>query len=251
MRFLLAIVFVTMLFVAGCPGGAPQEGAQTGEAPADQPTESAPSQPGTAPGTAPSEQEPAGQETQQEGSPFDSWDMQAMMEMGQPVHCTVTMNEEGMSYTSEMWFKGENMRVETSTSSGGEAYMGTVIIKNDVMYMSQQEGYGMGEMEDCDWQMLDSKELEACMPESEEPTETGTFDVETYEATPSEYHCEYGTFGDEKFATPGKVCDLTQQLCDMYEMMESEAFPGMGADMCEGLTGQEYADCMEAVSQYQ
>ena len=246
MKMLFGMLLVAMLLIAGCPGGAPQETAQTGGP--STPAGTAPSQPGTVP----SGQEPAGQETQQEGSPFDSWDMQAMVAMGQPVYCTVTVKEEGMTATSKMWLKGENMRIESTSSMEGETYTSTIVMKNEVMYMSQQEGsYGMDGMEDCDWQLLDSKKLEACMPESEEPSETGTFDMETYEATPYEYHCEYAAFGDEKFATPGKVCDLTQQLCDMYEMMESGTFPGMGADMCEGLTGQDYAECIEAISQYQ
>ena len=112
MRFLLAIVFVTMLFVAGCPGGGPQEGAAQG---------------GTPSGGAASAQEQAQEQTQEEGgqaaqeqaqeqSLFGDWDVGAMMAEGQPVHCTVTYSAGGQTSTSEVWIKGQNMRSEATTS---------------------------------------------------------------------------------------------------------------------------------------
>ena len=246
MKMLFGMLLVAMLLIAGCPGESPPT-PQTGVPATGQPTGATPSQPGT---EAP-EAKPPGQETQEKGI-FDEWDMQAMMAMGQPVYCTVTVREEGMTSTMKMWVKGESMRIESSSQYEGEAYQSTMIMKNDIIYMSEQGGMGMME-EGCDWQMLDNKKLEACMPE-EDPSasyDIGTFDTGTYESPPYDYHCEYAVFGDEKFATPGKVCDLSQQLCDMYEMMESGTFPGMGAGMCAGLTGQDYADCIEAFAQYQ
>lgn len=253
MRFLLAIVFVTMLFVAGCPGGGPQEGAAQGGTPSGG---AAPAQ-----GTAPA-QEQAQEQTQEEGgqaaqtqaqeqSLFGDWDVGAMMAEGQPVHCTVTYSAGGQTSTSEVWIKGQNMRSEATTSMEGETYETVAIIKGDVVYVSGSSGMGMGTEEDCDWIKMDNKRLEECIPASEESTasEMDAYDYqETYEETPADYHCDYAAFGDEKFDTPGKVCDLTEELCSLYESIEGgSGIPGMDPEeICGAYTGEEYAQCMQA-----
>ncbi len=252
MRFILAIVFVTMLFVAGCPGDQ-QEAAQAGEPSPGQPAGTPPAggDAGSQPGGETGAQEggDAGAQTQ-EGSPFGSWDMQAMMAAGQPVHCTMTYSDEGYTSVSEMWLKGENMRSESTTTTDGQTYETTAIIKGDVVYVSGQQGMGMDE--DCDWVKMDNKRLEECIPESDEPmaAEMGAYDYEdTYETAPSEYNCDYATFGDEKFDTPGKVCDLTEELCNMYESLGEggSGIPGMDPEeLCGVYTGEEYAQCMQA-----
>ncbi|MBD3398100.1 hypothetical protein GF412_02790 [Candidatus Micrarchaeota archaeon] len=248
MRFLLAIVFVTMLLVAGCPGGGPQEGTPSGQP-------GAPSgQMGTEDG-AQSGGETGAQEggesgsQEQAGTPFESWDMQEMMAGGQPVHCTVTYSMEGQTSTSEVWIKGENMRVESTSSMEGETYETIAVIKGEVVYVSG--GAAMGTEEDCDWVKMDYQRLEECIPESEESvaSEMTAYDYqETYEEAPAEYNCDYGTFGDEKFNTPGKVCDLTEELCTLYESIESgSGVPGMDPEeVCGSYTGEEYAQCMQA-----
>jgi len=246
MRFLLAIVFVTMLFVAGCPGGQQAAGTQAG-APA-----------GAQDGTPPAQQmgqesTPEGQAAQtqaQEQSLFGDWDMQAMMAAGQPVHCTVTYTTAGQSSTSEVWLKGQNVRSESTTTMEGETYETVAIIKGDVVYVSGQQGMGMDE--DCDWVKMDNKRLEECIPASDEPmaAEMGTYDYQdAYEDAPASYECDYATFGDEKFDTPGKVCDLTEELCTLYESMGEggSGIPAMDPEeICGVYTGEEYAQCMQA-----
>ena len=54
---------------------------------------------------------------------------------------------------------------------------------------------------------------------------------EDFDMPPMEYECNPEAFGDEKFATPG-------QLCDFMEVMQ--------ASMCEGLTGDAYTQCLAA-----
>lgn len=247
MRFLLALVFVSMLFVAGCPGGQ-QETAQSG-GPASVQSEGAPStQTG---GAADGAQEGGDTGAQaQVDTPFGSWDMQAMMAAGQPVHCTVTYSDQSYTSVSEMWLKGQNIRSESTTTSDGQTYESVAIIKGDVVYVSGQQGMGMEE--DCDWVKMDNKRLAECIPESDESmaAEMGAYDYEdTYETPPAEYNCDYATFGDEKFDTPGKVCDLTEELCTLYESMGEggSGIPGMDPqEICGVYTGEEYAQCMQA-----
>lgn len=244
-----------MLFIAGCPGDQ-QDGVQTGGT-TGQP-EGAPltQTGGEVEGGAQSGGETGAQEggdagaQTQEGSPFDSWDMQAMMAAGQPVHCTMTYSEEGFTSVSEMWLKGENMRSESTTTADGQTYETTAIIKGDVVYISGQQGMGMDE--DCDWVKMDNARLAECIPESDESmaAEMGAYDYEdTYDTPPAQYNCDYATFGDEKFDTPGKVCDLTEEFCTMYESLGEggSGIPGMDpAEICGSYTGEEYAQCMQA-----
>ncbi|MBD3389386.1 hypothetical protein GF415_00310 [Candidatus Micrarchaeota archaeon] len=253
MRILLGLMLVSMVLLAGCPGGGPQEAPEQAQEPvqeqqpADTPQEEGTEAGEEQPEEAPPEEE-GGTETQEE-SPFESWDMQAMMALGQPVHCTVTYTSGGISTTSEMWMKEENLRVETSTAAGEDTYSGTVVMKGDEVYTQSTASYaGMAE-EECDWIKLDSERLKECIPESMSEEES-TFEIdydEEYEEVPSEYNCDYGTFGDEKFEVSGTVCDLTEDLCDMYAMMEGGTYTGADPSMCEGLEGEDYAQCMEAL----
>jgi hypothetical protein len=254
MRFLLAIVFVTMLFVAGCPGGqqqAAQGGTPSGQQAATQGSTQAGGTTGAQESTQTQEQGGQAAQTQaQEQSLFGDWDMQAMMAAGQPVHCTVTYTNAGQSSVSEVWLKGQNVRSESTTTMEGETYETTAIIKGDVVYVSGQQGMGMDE--DCDWVKMDNKRLEECIPASDEPmaAEMGTYDYQdAYETAPASYECDYATFGDEKFSTSGNVCDLTEQLCTLYESMGEggSGIPGMDPEeICGPYTGEDYAQCMQA-----
>ena len=228
MKYLFAILLAGLLLL-GCtapPAGqpsAPQQpaapGAPSGETP---PAEQPPAE------TPPAEQPPAEQPPAEGGLDLDTWSMAALTAFGAPVHCTVTYGGD-MPGSYEMYIWGEKMRVEGTYegAEGAEAFV--TISKDDRTYMPASM---MGEMpgaESCDWFYFEASE-----PEPGEPAEPGTYEtmgMEDFEAPPFEFHCEPAVFGDEKFATPG-------QLCDFMEVMRTS--------MCEGLTGDAYTQCLAA-----
>lgn len=239
---LLGIFMASLLILAGCP----QEDTGNGQVP--------PGAPGGVPpsggGAAPQEEEP--EETIPDE--FMSWDMQALVALGQPVYCTVTYTDGSFTTESELFFKGESMRVESTSTMNGESYDAKMILVGNVSYLSM-EGQTYGMDEDCDWVMMDFGRLQECIPEDmldETGDTTEMFSADDYEAAPDDFYCEYGTFGDEKFVAQGKVCDMTEEMCEIYEMMGSGGYPQMPMDesMCAGLTGQDYQDCLDAVEAY-
>ncbi|MEM4272631.1 MAG: hypothetical protein QXH30_03490, partial [Candidatus Bilamarchaeaceae archaeon] len=186
--------------------------------------------------------------TQGGNDPFANWDFAAMTAMGQPVYCEVTYAEAGFSCTYKMYIKGENMRVDATSFSGGEETASTTIIKGKKVYMQYSEPAEMGNGAECQWTYMDLNRIEACMPENAK-AESST-DIGKYEEPPANYHCQYGNFGDEKFATPSipTSCDLSEQLCQAYEAMQKMGGSGYANPMaaCEGLQGDELQACLEA-----
>jgi len=242
MKLLLGIVLISMLLIAGCTGG---EQTPPAEAP---PTEAPPTPPTQTGG----EVEPSTPE--EESGEFDTWDLTTMMVSAQPIYCTVDYTEGDFTGSSKMWIKGDMLRVETSSMTAGttDEYMMTMISTGDTTYiMNVDGGYAVPSTGgDCDWISINVKELEACMPAGDEPEEMDEYDFESsYDEAPSSFHCEVGTFGEEKFQTTGKVCDLTADLCSIYEgVANGTGVPGMTPEeMCGQLEGEQKAECMAAL----
>jgi hypothetical protein len=251
MKAFFGILLVSLLFLAGCPsdntGGVPsgQGAGQEGASP-----QGGSPQGGEPQGGTPVADEP---ETPDE---FANWDIEAMLALGQPVHCTTTYVTGSFSSTSEIFLKGENMRIESTTVSDGVATESKLIMKGNTTYLATSEGQTYGLEEDCVWVMLDFDRMAECVPESmkdETESMSSSFDFNSEDA-PDEYNCGYALFGDEKFVPDGKVCDLTEQMCDAYAMMgEGGGFPqpAIDASMCAQLTGDEYTQCLSMVENYQ
>lgn len=247
-KLIFGVLLASMLLIAGCPqeqppqdGGMPDGGAPGGAMPQGD------GQGGPGGEAPPQENESMGGEVPAAGELFDSWNMEEMLALGQPVHCTISYSSADYAIESEMWLLGEKIRVNVESSSGNESYSTQMVMKDNVSYLSSSETtYGMDE--DCEWVMLDYVRLEECMPDSFADSEglSEPFDIAgDYEETPDDYACEAGAFGDEQFQVTGKVCDFTEDLCAMYGSIGGGALPGMDESMCEGMTGNDYDECME------
>lgn len=233
MKYLFAILLAGLLLL-GCAG--PQAGQQAGTQQQTQQTGgtgAGTGGTGTGTGTPVQEQEQAQeqeqtQEQQQQGLNLDTWSMAALTAFGAPVHCTVTYGGD-MPGTYEMYIWGEKARVEGTYEVTGGTESFVTISKDDRTYMPASMMGDMPGTESCDWFYF-----EAAEPEPGEPAEQGTYEtmsMEDFETPPYEFHCEPAVFGDEKFATPGQVCDFMEV---------------MRTSMCEGLTGDAYAQCLAA-----
>jgi hypothetical protein len=249
MRILLVLLMASLLLFAGCPQ---DDGNGPGTVPGTPGGSAVPPQEGPG-GEAPGEQEPQESATPDE---FASWDMEVLMALGQPVHCTTTYADSTLTAESELYFMGEKMYVESVSTMEGETYETRMILVGNVSYISM-DGQTYGLDEDCDWIKMDFERLNECVPEevmgdAEESTEM--FDMsQDYESTPSDFNCGYGTFGEEKFSPQGKVCDLTEEMCEIYEMFGNGQYPGaptVDESLCDGLTGDDYDSCMQAVAAY-
>jgi hypothetical protein len=156
---------------------------------------------------------------------MDTWDMAMLTAFGAPVHCTVTYGGE-MPGSYDIYVLGEKMRFE-GTYEGIEGTEDLILITKDGRsYMPASMMGEMPGMESCDWLYFETEE-----------TEPGAYQhtgMEDFETPPYEFHCEPAVFGDEKFATPGNVCDFEEIMRVQY------------SSYCEGLTGDAYDQCMEA-----
>lgn len=252
MKILIVALVVAMLFLAGCPGAGTQGGQAAGGAQQGAGTQQGGALGGASGGATGGAGTSSGSGTASGGSSggndFANWDFAAMQTLGQPIYCEVDYAETGFSGSYKMYMKGENIRVETTTNSEGQMEAATTIMKGKKIYIQYSEPADMGNGVNCEWVYMDMDKIDSCMPENTEVE--GSTEVEKYEETPDNYHCEYGTFGDEKFTTPSvpSTCDLSQQLCDAYEAMAEMENSGYGDAMaaCEGLEGEAFQACLEA-----
>jgi len=245
MKLLFGIVLVSMLLIAGCTG-------QPEPTPAPEPVpETPPATPTTPTQTGgPVEPEPEPEE-------FETWNMEAMIATSQPIYCSVDYAEGDFTGSSKIWILGDKMKVETASITGGDSgYEMTMISDGTVTYMKNVEGgyaFPATGDSDCDWIVFDVDKLNACIPSdasTEQVPVEEDYDFEaSYAEAPSSFHCEVMAFGAEEFATTGKVCDLTQDICDIYEgVANGSGIPGMmPEDMCGDLDGEQKAECMAAL----
>ena len=227
MRYVF-VLLIAALLLFGCPG---EEQAPAEEAP---PAVEAPE------AEAPEAEAPPEEEGPQ-GIELDSWSLEALATMGAPIHCT--WSETTPEYTSsyDIWVNGDDYMAEGSTTTAGQTTPATVVMKDKKMYMQLPEpGMTITGEEDCDWLLIDYERLGEAMPEEEGEVETGAPEFEDKEGVT--YSCFADVFGDEKFSTPGKVCDMTDF------MLQAMIPPTYGPEICQGLTGQDYVDCIEMVS---
>lgn len=241
MKRIFALMAVALLLF-GCPGGeqAPEGQQQSAEqAGTPQGGEQAAEQEGAESGAG---EESGGEEAG--GLGLEEWSMAAMMAMGTPVHCSGTDAQDGMSSTFDIYIMGESYRAEGTSSYDGETYSYTMVLKGQKMYMKDDgTGMGMGMFTDetgCEWYLIDNAKLESELPESEEGAETEFTGTPDFEEMPQDYSCEAASFGDEKFSTPGKICDITE---DLIAMMQMGAQPGPGDDPCAGLPADARDAC--------
>jgi len=197
MRMGAVLFIVGIMLLAGC-GGAPQP--------------SQPSQP-AAPGNVsqPSGQPSAPAQPSQPSQPAQpslaGMGFDQLAALGMPVRCTVTTTQNGTSVSMNLWLRGANFRSEMTPPGAAETFV--TILKGNEMFVRassemKQAFAAMGK--ECDW--LKITQQETAQPGAGEATSPG----ELEEIPPTNFQCAPDTFGDEKFATPGKVCDYASLL---------------------------------------
>jgi hypothetical protein len=251
MKIMIIALVVAMLFLAGCPGaGTGTQGGATGGS-----SQGAGTQQGGLLGGSTGASGGAGAGTSGgstggstgDSNPFGTWDMQGMAALGQPVYCEVSYNQDGFVGSYKMYMKGDNVRVETTSTSEGTTTTGTTIMKGKKVYLQYSEPAEMGGVT-CEWTSMDMDRIQQCMPDNTEVQ--GSTEMDKYDQTPAQYNCNYGTFGDEKFTVPSipAACDLSEQMCQAYAMMNSAGAGSYtdAAAACEGLEGEALQACYQA-----
>lgn len=125
---------------------------------------------------------------------------------GLALKCEYTVDEADSVGSGTTWVQGDKVRSEGSFESMGETANSLVVMKDDVVYMKNEEP-----SLDCDWIMYATEEADY------EPMEVDEeFTLDQIEA---EYADEYGLIdcGFAKapsgaFDTPGKVCDFEEMM---------------------------------------
>ncbi len=214
-------ILIGALTIAGCTGESEGGSTATGQEQGQNVPGTSPHEPTQTPTGGSTDNEetatPEDQGIQGEGNKIDLTNYTAIMMSGEPVECTATIEEtteEGtVTANVHMYIKGEKTRIEITSSEGNFVE----IQKDNAIYISTesmvQEEEEMEEtpFADCDWIMMKTPDVESTYPEEEETSEeTGTEVKKPEDMFKYNIHCNVGNFGDEKFETPGKVCDLSQ-----------------------------------------
>ena len=151
-----------------------------------------------------------------------------------PMECTATITDQGVTTTTHYWVKSGNMRAETQTN--GQTMV--AIVKNKKVYLSASAMGTMPEGVKCDWIEFEQQ------PSKSEPESYSTA-VEDYRNPENvKVECHPSVFGDEKFATLGKICTMNDLIPPVEELP-----PGFEA--CEGLSGQALINCIQQIQQAQ
>ncbi|MEM4366795.1 MAG: hypothetical protein QW035_01540 [Candidatus Anstonellales archaeon] len=166
---------------------------------------------------------------------FSTWDLEAFAAMGAPIKCTVRYRFEGGETYVEMYMKGKDIRMDGYTISQGEKVDFSEVLKNNQkdLYLHMGETMPIGN-KNCYWLYYNLEEMKT--EASSDESDVGGVDMDM---PPVEYKCEKAAFGDEKFATPGEVCDMSALM--------KAAQSGSQAAYCEYLTGQDKIDCLKAL----
>lgn len=148
-----------------------------------------------------------------------SWAM--LRAMNQPVKCTFEYNNKDSpdeSYSGVVYMKGDNTRLEITFKVEGKDMTMVQITKGDTLYINAdtliKEMYGEEQADelDCEWiKFTSASEYQG----NEAVTDYDDIEEEVHNPTQPEnvkYHCEVGTFGDDKFEIKGKVCSFDQLL---------------------------------------
>ncbi len=125
---------------------------------------------------------------------------------GKSVKCAVNANNENLSeaVNATYWIKGGNLLVQAEVEGQEQA----VVVKENASFIKVQGLFGGSS--DCAWLKNENAEVNSQLDFSE-----GQLDAnyEQFENDPNySISCEKTSFGDEKFATDGKVCSIQDAM---------------------------------------
>lgn len=203
-KLFLVVAVVGMLLLAGCIQ-APEKG---GEKKAEKA--------GTQGEQKQKQVEEKRQEQEGEQQKYEEMTMGALMNLGVPIKCTFTYSspQHGVSGTGVYYILKRNIRMENQHTGRERTFSSTVIIKNEGAYILTSEEMKTGPYQSCDWLFFPAGAEEAKGFEIDENEKVS----KRYEGFAHEYtyKCEPGIFGEEKFVTPGKVCNIKEMMMNIY-----------------------------------
>lgn len=128
--------------------------------------------------------------------------MAELVSLGIPIQCNLHYKDaNGNSAEYKFYMQGEKVRAETQldmTSVGaGIVNVVTVMRGDNFVYSS------IPNPAKCDWVKFDSTQPGSTGSSFTKPEELDNSPGTTYE-------CTLAAFGDEKFATPGKICTMQE-----------------------------------------
>ncbi len=131
----------------------------------------------------------------------------AMQALGVPTQCTVRVSGQP---DETLFIKGQNMRVQSKTVENGQTVEVTSIIKGKTFYVDAK-AFG-NESQGCDWLMMESNDTQTAG--AQQPPSGGVDEKTLENIPPTDFTCQPAVFGDEKFATPGKVCTFADLMAN-------------------------------------
>lgn len=161
---------------------------------------------------------------------LSSAQVSSMINAGKSYVCTYSYDQDGVKAKTTAYGKGENVRGETVVDADGIDLKTVTIMKSGKMYMEATLFSGMGIGAGCAWLMVDPKEMAG----------TGGYDMVQANEMVSKYKadCRVADVDDDKFGTPGKICDFTATVKEMYRDL-----PGYAA--CKDKPYNEFTDCIQ------
>jgi len=196
MKKLAILILILGLVIFGCVAETPETSNDvvSAEVPEQEDTETEE--------VVPEQQDNESEEISEEEPLSDSppFDLAAYVESGVPIKCDIETYEDGVTKRMVLYIKGYKLRVDDYLSPDGSERLALIMNGTD-MYVPQVES------PECDWLKISSKDGDS----STEPT-----NVSTVIDTPvTNYSCVEDVFGDEKFETPGKICDFWEAMSEI------------------------------------
>ncbi len=231
-KIFLAFALAMLLLLAGCIQ-TPNSGKGTGVETQEQVIGGAQGQQEQGAG----QQQEAGEEYATGGGQqnYNDMTMGALMNLGVPIKCVITYRyqKEGMSGTALEYIIGKKARIESETTTKDGSTSSIMVVKNEGAYikiMPEMKADG-GMYANCDWLFYpagENKEYEI----NEEEKVGADYEKLGYEYT---VHCEPAMFGEEKFATPGNVCNIKEMMRNVCADIED---PDLRAQCEQAIQGQ-------------
>lgn len=203
---ILASIILASVLLFGCIGG-PQE--QQGKLQGN----------GTVPGnTVGTTQPPQGGTTtpaQNGGQGGTGGTVEDAIKAGIPYECIITSKQAEFTSTTHLWIKGSKVYIEATQMGqqvrliGDDKKVYADASRQPYSSFKQVPGYS-----DCAWILFESNQTGE--------TYQGMPNTQEFYATPQQGYsvdCKPAEFGDEKFATPGRICNINDIMNSMYSGM--------------------------------
>jgi hypothetical protein len=152
-------------------------------------------------------------------------DYDAIVALGIPVTCHISkVGNVATDVTAHM--KGQNIAAEMTFEVDGKSYTAQSVVKDKIVYAKVNEELFGNLSTDCEWISINA---------SDESTNTPTITPEGLKAlADTDLTCQVASFGDERFATNGKVCTFKEF---MKSVMPD--FSDQDTDYCQYITDPE------------